>query len=473
MMEKVELHDTLTREKRELTPVDGKQFRFYVCGPTVYGPAHIGNFRTFVLFDVFYRVLIAAGLNPRFARNITDVDDKTIKTSQEQGLTLRTFTDRYTEKFHADCDIIGLLRPDVEPRATDHIQEQIDLIAILMEKGHAYQGADGSIYYRVASFPEYGKLSHFDPAALQTQATNSANDLNLADEYERDAVADFALWKAHKPADGENAWDSPWGRGRPGWHIECSAMSMKVLGETFDLHGGGEDLCFPHHENEIAQSEGATGKPFALHWMHAVHLLVEGKKMSKSLGNFFTLDDLLAKGFAPDAIRYLLVSGHYRQQLNFTLKGVEGAASGLKRLRKLAAHLGVPEDAHRQPPPPGSYSGAFAQAWAALRDDLNTPAALGELFKTGAALLSEPPSEEDRTGLHKLLFALGLPPTAPETEKSSAEAPDAIRALAERRWEAKKTRDFATADALRKEITAAGWQVLDAKDGYTLEPLPG
>jgi cysteinyl-tRNA synthetase len=482
-MEAIRLYDTLSREVRELPAGDSGQFRLYVCGPTVYGPAHIGNFLTFVRFDVLYRLLQLAGYKPYYVRNITDVDDKTIKGSLEAGVPLTDFTARWTEHFHKDCGLLNLLPPDVEPRATDHIREQVEMVEALIAKDHAYVGGDGSVYYRVGSFGDYGKLSHFDPEALRQQATNSAGTVNLSDEYERDSVADFALWKSHKDADGPVFWDSPWGRGRPGWHLECSAMSLKYLGNGFDLHGGGEDLCFPHHENEIAQSEAATGQPFATHWMHSVHLLVEGRKMSKSLGNFFVLADLGEKGYHPAEIRLAMLGGHYRQQYNFTLSGLEAARSGLNKLESglgsLLEKAGLSKDDWRafvSPERPPEW-GPFANAWAAFRNDLNTPAVLGALFN---GLKKARSAEQDEAGTRAMLkaagalvYALGLELfTRAEETAEAVEIPDEINNLAEARWEAKKARDFAEADRLREELSAKGWLVVDGPGGYSLNPKP-
>ncbi len=478
-MQTVQLHDTLSRQLKPLLPEQPDHYRMYVCGPTVYGPAHIGNFITFVRFDVLYRLLKAAGYNPFYVRNITDVDDKTIKGALESGKSLEDFTRHWADKFHADCKRLNLLTPDVEPRATEHIAEQLEMIQKLMDKGYAYVGGDGSVYYKVSHFKGYGKLSHFDPEALLSQSTNSAGGTNLADEYERDAVADFALWKAHKDSDGPVAWDSPWGRGRPGWHLECSAMSIRYLGETFDLHGGGEDLCFPHHENEIAQSEAATGKPFARHWMHGVHLLVEGKKMSKSLGNFFTLDDLIEKGFDPTEIRLGMLGGHYRQQFNFTLGGLNAARAALGKLgrgyarllEKAGESIEDSKSALQFLDIPLEDFGAFTAAWDAIRKDLNTPAALGALHTGLKAALSTDSgnAQRDLQAFRKLLAVLGLE-VHPESDKAPAsEVPANIQQLAERRWQAKKDRDFATADSLRDELQQAGWTVVDQKDGFELK----
>jgi len=479
-MDPVRLHDTLSRELRELPAGTDGRFRLYVCGPTVYGPAHIGNFLTFVRFDVLYRLLRLCGYDPFYVRNITDVDDKTIQGALKSGQSLMEFTRGWTKRFHADCRLLNLLAPDMEPKATDHIAEQIALIEDLMAKGHAYVGGDGSVYYRVKSFPGYGKLSHFDPEMLQQQETTSGGRANLADEYERDTVADFALWKTEKATDGGICWDSPWGRGRPGWHLECSAMSLKYLGSGFDLHGGGEDLCFPHHENEIAQSEAATGEPFAHHWMHSVHLLVEGKKMSKSLGNFFLLQDLLEKGFHPAEIRFAMLGGHYRQQFNFTLNALEAARSGLNKLENAidslleAAGLERADWQERVRPASPESWGELENAWKAFRSDLNTPAVLGGLFngikraRKRVENAGEARAVLDAAGA--LIFALGIELFSRKADSPEFEADADVQELASRRWQAKKEHDFARADSLRDEILQKGWLVVDTPEGYSLKP---
>jgi cysteinyl-tRNA synthetase len=480
-MDAIRLFDTMSRTVRELPPGASGKFRLYVCGPTVYGPAHIGNFITFLRFDVLYRLLQLAGYDPLYVRNITDVDDKTIRGAIEEGTNLDAFTRIWTDSFHEDCRLLNMLAPDVEPKATEHIAEQIQMVVQLIEKGHAYVGGDGSVYYRVASFEDYGKLSHFDPEALQQQATTSAGAVNLSDEYERDSVADFALWKAHKEADGPVFWESPWGPGRPGWHLECSAMSLKYLGSGFDLHGGGEDLCFPHHENEIAQSEAATGQPFASHWMHSVHLLVEGKKMSKSLGNFFLVSDLIDKGFHPMEIRLAMLGGHYRQQFNFTISGLAASKSGLSKLESgvlaLLESAGLTKadwESFVKPDRPADW-GVFGNAWQALRNDFNTPAVLGALFnglkkaRSGAAESPET-ARNSLGGAGALLYVLGIRLFArPDETETEQAAPADVQSLAEQRWEAKQARDFGRADSLRKEIADKGWLVLDRPDGYSLK----
>jgi cysteinyl-tRNA synthetase len=449
----LKLFDSLSRQVRDLRPShpDGV-YRFYNCGPTVYAPAHIGNFRTFVVNDVIRRLLELefGAAKVKHVRNLTDVDDKTIKRARDEGRPLAAVTRQWTDKFHADCAALNCLPPTVEPTATGHIREQVDMIEVLMRKGNAYRAADGSVYFKVASFGDYGRLSRVRERELQLGSA-----LKAADADEKEDLSDFALWKAHKPEDGDNGWDSPWGRGRPGWHIECSAMSKKHLGETIDLHTGGVDLLFPHHENEIAQSECCNGQLFAHHWYHSEHLLVDGKKMSKSLGNLYTLDDLRAKGFSPAAVRYALLAGHPRKQLNFTLESVHAAEKALATLR-----------AHRTALPAAAAAlDAFAPVIAAMQDDLNTPAALGALFTA----VNRKEGQADVASFDRALFALGLDLSA-ATPAAAAAVPAEITALAEKRWAAKQAKDFGTADALRKEIAAAGWTMLDRKDGFSLEP---
>ena len=471
---KPSIYNTLTRRKDVLEP-SGKVFGMYCCGPTVYGPAHIGNFRTFLAQDVLRRVLECSGLKVKHVRNITDVDDKTIRESRKLGVSLSEFTSKWTDKFHADCERLNMLPPTVEPKATEHIKEQLEMVSKLVDNGHAYVAGDGSVYFKISSDPEYGKRSGLDRENLATQSVNSAGDVNLADEYERENVSDFALWKSRKPEDGENFWKSPWGEGRPGWHIECSAMSTKYLGPSFDLHGGGIDLCFPHHENEIAQSECSTGcKPYVKYWFHSAHLMVEGAKMSKSLGNLYTFDDLAAKGYTAQQIRYALISGHYRQQLNFTFKGLDDAKSALaklsKSLKSALEKLGLKmSDFKKLVKPSAKFEGtAFEGAWAALCDDINVPKAIGEIF---ASLGKLGDSQENLSAFGGLMYALGidLSEIEAETQETPVEIPDEIVELANKRWEAKKAKNFALADELRKKISDLGWTVLDKKDGFDIK----
>jgi cysteinyl-tRNA synthetase len=492
----IKLYDSLTRDFKVLgqrepgtPPISAVHpFAFYNCGPTVYAPAHIGNFRTFVINDVIRRLLeLEFGADKvKYVRNITDVDDKTIKRARDEGRPLTEVTKQWTDKFHADCAALNCLplSKECEPTATGHIREQIDMIAILERKGHAYRAPDGSVYFKVGSFANYGRLSRVKERELKVGSAFAA------DADEKEDLSDFALWKAHKPDDGDNAWDSPWGRGRPGWHIECSAMSKKHLGETIDLHTGGVDLLFPHHENEIAQSECCNGQLFSRHWYHSEHLLVDGKKMSKSLGNLYTLDQITEKGFSPMALRYALLSGHPRKQLNFTLDSLHAAESALEQLRNLLYEIceqtGKPTvgmlSTFDSLEPDRQTTGSFAAAFDALRNDLNTPTAFGEIFSVRKSKysfsLTQPRTQahpvqfavlaaQDYMALRNILFALGIRLLQ---ERKKADAPVEIKALAERRWAAKQKKDFVTADKLRAELAAAGWSMLDRKDGYSLEP---
>ncbi len=462
------LFDTLSRSERELTPIDGSTFRFYCCGPTVYGPAHIGNFRTFVLQDVLRRTLETGGTRTLHVRNITDVDDKTIRDSQKAGKSLTEFTAGWTEKFHADCEKLGLLPPHIEPGAVEHIPQQIAMIQTLVEKGNAYASDDGSVYFKISSFPGYGRLSRLDERELDLGKTQNAR--SNSDEYEKDSLSDFVLWKGRKPEDGDNFWPSPWGEGRPGWHLECSAMIQEYLGDSFDLHSGGVDLVFPHHENEIAQSECACGGHFAANWFHITHLLVDGGKMSKSLGNLYTLEDLAEKGYTALEVRYVLIGAHYRKQLNFTLDSLSGAREALAKLAKGARQLASKIE-------PGTVLtsadfGPFQPAWDSLTNDLNTPGALGGIF-TGlreSAKLTGSEAAAALAGLNRLLRALGL--VLPESvESDSIEIPSSIKALAETRWQARLSKNWAESDVLRAQLTEQGWLMKDGKENYTLEPL--
>ena len=463
----IRLHDSLTRTPRELKPAqaDGV-FRFYNCGPTVYAPAHIGNFRTFVINDVLRRLLeLEFGKDKvKHVRNLTDVDDRTIGQTQKEKRPLAEITKKWTDIFHADCAALNCLPPHAEPTATGYIKEQVDMIEVLMRKGNAYRAADGSVYFKVSSFDDYGALSRIKERELTVTNT-------VTDSDHKDSVSDFALWKAYKPEeDGDVKWPGPTGAaaGRPGWHIECSAMSKSILGDTIDLHTGGVDLLFPHHENEIAQSQCCNGTLFAHHWYHSEHLLVDGTTMSKSKGNYYTLGDLLAKGYSAMAVRYALLSGHPRKQLNFTLDSLHAAESALGNLRKFRD--GLATNAGNEAPDE-SRSG-FATVIPSLNDDLNFPAALGELFGE-IHLFSKGVFPKHAARLlitfDLIMQAFGFDLRAPV--QSQAVVPGEIAVLADRRWAAKQAKDWAGADALRKELTAAGWSMLDGKDGYKLEPL--
>ncbi|HEX5790332.1 MAG TPA: cysteine--tRNA ligase, partial [Luteolibacter sp.] len=366
-----------------------------------------------------------------------------------------------------DCGKLGLLEPHVEPGAVEHIPQQVAMVEALVAKGHAYASEDGSVYFKISSFPGYGKLSHLDTRELDLGKTQNARA--NADEYEKDSLSDFVLWKARRPEDGDNFWPSPWGEGRPGWHLECSAMIQEYLGDTFDLHSGGVDLVFPHHENEMAQSACACGGDFAKHWYHITHLLVDGGKMSKSLGNLYTLEDLEKKGYSAMEVRYVLIGGHYRKQLNFTLDSLGAAREALGKLakgaRKLAENIGIDSITLDN-----ADFGPFQPAWDSLNADLNTPAAIGHLF-TGlkeSAGLNGKDAARALAGFNRVLRALGL--VLPQ-EEASAEIPAVVQELAARRWQARLNKDWAGSDNLRDELKAKGWAMKDGKEGYTVEPI--
>lgn len=482
MRSELDLYDTMSRSIKTVKASDNKVFRFYCCGPTVYGPAHIGNFRSFLLQDVMRRTVELTGLRTKHVRNITDVDDKTIRDSQKVGKSLKEFTQFWYEKLTADSEKLGCLKPHLEPGAVTHIPEQIDLINELIEKGHAYATEDGSVYYDVNSWDGYGGLSRLKNREIKTQQLERAD----SDEYQpKESLVDFALWKGRKPEDGENYWDSPWGQGRPGWHTECSAMSVKYLGKTFDLHSGGVDLIFPHHENEIAQSEACHGATFANHWFHIEHLMVDGGKMSKSLGNLYTVDDIEERGHTANELRYVLVSGHYRQQLNFTLESLVAAKQALNKLSrfgqllKVVANQSIPfqfKSVIKKRVGDGDWK-FFGKAWDALLDDLNTPKCLGHIFSVIKSIEKKMSSKsisiEDlgqvARELTHVLGALGL--ALPEPE--AYDAPDDIKEIADRRWKFRTEKNWELSDSLRDELKDLGWHVMDGRDGYQLVPLPG
>lgn len=382
------LHNTLSGKIEPFQPLAGGEARMYTCGPTVYDFAHIGNYRTFVFQDILRRYLKYSGFRVKHVVNLTDVDDKTIRKAKEAGLSLREYTQEFINAFLVDRDLLNLDPPEIMIRATDCIEDMVKLVETLQQKGLTYS-SDGSVYFRVAGFKDYGKLSKINLAG------NRAGARVDSDEYDKDDARDFVLWKAAKP--GEPSWETPFGTGRPGWHLECSAMAMKYLGETFDIHSGGADLIFPHHENEIAQSEGATGKPFARFWVHAEHLIVNGEKMSKSLGNFYTLRDLIAKGYHPSAIRYLLASVPYSKPLNFTFDGLVQAQKSIERLRNFEYRLKNEKFPAGQNPALGEHSHQSRQAFEdALDNNLNTAEALAAVF----GLVSEGNTAMDRGEFH-------------------------------------------------------------------------
>jgi cysteinyl-tRNA synthetase len=462
------LFNTLSRSVQEFKPLAPPKVGMYCCGPTVYDFAHIGNWRTFVFADLVRRCLEFKNFQVTHVMNITDVEDKIIKGVREKKTTLREFTGKFEAAFFEDLKTLNCREPHHKPHATEFIPEIVSLIEQLLARGFAYKAADGSVYFSIEKYRGagcvYGKLLKLNFEELRT------GERVKSDEYAKEAIADFALWKARVADDGEVFWPSPFGEGRPGWHIECSAMSMKILGPGFDLHLGGEDLVFPHHEDEIAQSEGATGKPFVKHWMHGAHLLVEGKKMSKSLGNFFTLRDLLAKGFTGREIRYLLLTAHYRETFNFTMDGLQGAKTALTRIDECMSKLkeiagqttGNPDEA------------LMAKVGAAMDDDLNVSGAWGiifdwvrELNKSVAANQLPPALAAAALATWRTigegLFGLAMP--------GEVEIPAEIVALFEARQAARKAKDFKRSDAIRAELAAKGWGIEDTPKGPKLKKL--
>lgn len=464
----MKVFNSLTRRDEPLAPIADNTIRMYTCGPTVYNFAHIGNFRAYTFEDILRRAIQFNGMRVRQVMNLTDVDDKTIRGANAANVPLTDYTKTYKEAFFADLRKLNVQPAEVYPAATDHIPEMISLVEKLIDKGVAYKSDDGSVYFAVTKFPGYGKLAHIDFDSQRTGARCAA------DEYDKENVGDFALWKAWEPSDGPVGWDSPWGRGRPGWHIECSAMSMKYLGETFDLHTGGIDNLFPHHENEIAQAEAATGKEFVKTWMHCAHLKVNGEKMSKSAGNFFTLRDLIEKGWSGREIRYVLVNAHYRQGLNFAFSALEDARKSLARidtcvdaLERLAGGAGAGS------PVPEFAQNALAEFTAAINDDLNTPkafAALFELVRHANAWMQGgdvPPANAAAIldVFRRMDSVLGVIFFG-KSEK--AEVPPEIQALLNQRSEARKAKNWAESDRIRDEIAAAGWVVKDSRDGQSV-----
>ena len=484
----VRLFNTLSNTVEVLEPIDGETLRIYVCGPTVYDYGHIGNFRTFLQLDILRRFLKQQGQKLLQVMNITDVDDKIIRNASAAHLDIAEYTEKYERAFFQDLEALGCERPEVVAHATKNIPQMVEFIERLAAKNLAYQAPDGSWYFRIAGFPEYGKLAKKDFLSISDGARVDV------DEYDKDSARDFALWKAAKP--GEHRWETRLGAGRPGWHIECSAMALRYLGESFDLHAGGEDLMFPHHENEIAQSESATGKTMAYHWMHVRFLLVDGRKMSKSEGNFFTLRDLLLKGYKASAIRFLLTSVPYRTPLNFTMDGLKDSASAVERLRTFAqrvkgsawpAGLNVDLDAQA-----GTAQELFT---AALAEDLNTSearAAIFDLVRAGNtaadagklfsgnvpaitealrrfdevfAVLEDHDAEISRASLEWAQTEGRSAQAAPELVAAYSLSDEQIDKLLAEREQARRNRNFARSDAIRKELAALGIVIEDSKDG--------
>ena len=475
----------MSRKQEEFVPLESLNVGIYTCGPTVYDFAHIGNYRAYVWEDLLCRYLRSKGFDVTQVMNLTDVDDKTIRGANEQvrarhsdnhtqsddalsenasPLLLDKYTARYKAAFFADIAALNIVRAAIYPEATKHITEMVELVGTLMDKGFAYRSDDGSVYYSIAKFKEYGKLSGMRPDRLRAGARISH------DEYEKDEWADFALWKDYDEADGDVFWETALGKGRPGWHIECSAMSMKYLGETFDIHTGGEDNIFPHHENEIAQSEAATGVPFVKYWLHCAHLIVEGKKMSKSLGNYYTLRDILDKGYSAIAVRYLLISTHYRQQLNFTFDGLDAAQSAIDRLLEFKTMLEefadkkLPGTDRKVTDAIGDGFGGFEES---LDDDLNISGALGAVFEMVRAInkiaaedgITCADAETALETLAKVDSVVGV------LKVKQKELTDEMKKLIAERESARKSKDFVKADEIRKKLMQMGVELKDTPDG--------
>ena len=460
-MSPLRLHDTLSGETRPFVPLSDDAVGIYSCGPTVYGPAHIGNFRSFLFADLLVRHLRWRGYQVRWVMNITDIDDKIIRGAAAAGESIGVLADRYLERFLADAELLRMTRPDALPRATVHVDEMVALIAILLERGHAYRTDDGSIFFRIASWPAYGRLARLDPDQLRV------GERVEADEYAKDDVRDFALWKGPKP--GEPSWSTAIGEGRPGWHIECSAMSMAALGPSFDIHTGGVDLIFPHHEDEIAQSEAATGQTFVQTWLHCAHLQASGSKMAKSTGNIARPGDLVAVGVSPRALRYALLAVHYRASLNYSEESLAAAGAAVDRLDALVLALETYHEERADDPALGrSLESARSAFGEALDDDLNVSAALAALFELVRDLnrriesrsMSTDDARRALDGLRDLDRVLGVLPdaTADELEPS-------LQALLDERATARASRDWAASDRLRDALAERGIAVEDSRDG--------
>ena len=464
------IYNTLTRKVEKLEPISGpKKIKLYSCGPTPHDFAHIGNFRTFIWVDLLKRYLRFRGFDVNHVMNITDVDDKTIKKSHDQKKTLAAYTEDYTQKFFDDLKSLGIDPANDYPRATNYIPEMIEIIQGLLDKGVAYKGADGSVYYEVKKFSDYGKLAGIDSSTLAAGASGRMS----SDEYTKENVSDFALWKAYDPAaDGDVVWDAPFGRGRPGWHIECSAMAIKLLGETFDIHVGGIDLLFPHHQNEVAQSEAFTGKQFAKYWMHCEHLLVEGKKMSKSLGNFFTLRDIMAKGYDPMALRFVVATSHYRQHLNFTFEALDAAWNAIRNITNSVNRTRAFVDSAADDKPfEAAISNGKNGFVNAMDNDLNAPEAAAAFI----GMVNQVAKDAQRHGIspgmlerfeaafNEINSVLGI--HFPEPKPLSELDAGKVDALVADRAKARGAKDWAAADRVKAELTSLGVDVVDRKSG--------
>ncbi len=450
-------YNTLTRKKEIFKPIKGNEVRIYNCGPTVYNYVHIGNCRAFVDADVLKRYLLYKGFKVKQVMNITDVDDKTIRDSQKEGLSLKEFTTKYTKAFFEDLKTLNISPATFYPKATEHISEMISLIEKLEKKKYTYIGEDKSVYYDISKFKKYGKLS-----GIKVEDLKSSGRVKQ-DEYGKEDAHDFALWKAYDKSDGAVFWDTKYGRGRPGWHIECSAMSMKYLGETFDIHTGGIDLIFPHHENEIAQSEAATGKPFVKFWLHNEYILVDGKKMSKSLGNFYTLRDVLSRGYNPKSVRYLLMSTHYRQPLNFTFESLKGVNAAVERLTNFMSYLDSVNGEKDNKKIIRLTAKVKKQFETCMDADLNMSSALASIFDFIRDVYKLKISKKDALLVKGVMLNFDSVLGILKTEKKALS--EEIECLVKEREEARKNKDFKKADSIREELRKKGVVLEDTKEG--------
>ncbi len=468
----LKVHNTLTRSLEPFEPLEEGRVRVYACGPTIYDYAHVGNYRAFLFYDLVHRYLEWSGYEVRFVMNLTDVDDRTIQRAADRGVSVREYTKPFGEAFLSDAETLGMRPVDSYPRATGYVDRMTEFVDRLMKSGHAYQADDGAVYFSIASFPDYGKLKGIDPSTLRAGARVAQDD------YEKEDARDFALWKAASEVDEKAGavWQAPWGEGRPGWHLECSVMSVTELGDTLDVHIGGEDLVFPHHENEIAQSEAATGKPFVRYWLHVKHLLIEGRKMSKSLGNYITVRELLDRGYDPAAVRHQLISSQYRRELNFTMEGLDASKNAIQRLLDFEARLEALEtSADAEPSPLADLADRAVTSFReAMDDDFNSADALASVFVfvsgVNAALdagraVSPADRETALAALHSMDEVLGLLEVAHRNRTLDEETTAWVERKIEERNAARAERDFATADAIRDELAERGVVLEDGAGG--------
>ncbi|WP_157147714.1 cysteine--tRNA ligase [Brachyspira pilosicoli] len=462
----IKFYNSLTRQKEEFKPMNEKEVGMYSCGPTVYNYAHIGNFRAYIFSDLVRRVLEDYGYNVKLVMNLTDVDDKTIRNSKENHISLSEYTKKYKEAFFEDIKTLRIKPATVNPSATEHINEMIDIIKLLEKNGHTYE-ADGSIYFKISTFPEYGELTNLDKQELKEGASGRVS----SDEYDKENASDFVLWKAYTEEDGDVYWDSPFGKGRPGWHIECSAMSCKYLGKHFDIHTGGVDNKFPHHENEIAQNEAAFNEKFVNYWLHCEHLIVDGEKMSKSKGNFYTLRDLLNKGLSAEAIRYSLMNSHYRKQLNFTIEGINQSQSAIDRVNDLIFRL---KDVNKTDADDSAVMKELEEAnknfFESIYDDLNVSEALGVFFSfiKSINISFDSINVSSRDAIIKFIERVNNIINCfnmnGEKEIESSEE-EKINKLIEERTLAKKEKNYKRADEIRDELNSMGIEIMDTPNG--------